>query len=101
MSAENPTVEAEVVAEPEIVEEKTGEEAVESKYISGEIRIIADGKTGAISVVHPENMITAMGMIEMAKVVMVDNLKQSMSAPRRPTIVPAGAEALKHLGKPH
>lgn len=95
MSTENP------IAEPEIVEEKTGD-AAPSKYISGEIRIVADGKTGAILVDHPENMITAMGMIEMAKVVMIDNLKQSLSAtPKRPAIVPAGADALKHLGKPH
>lgn len=91
MTAENPVVEAEVV-------EAKKEEVVASKFIGGEIRIIADGNTGAISVEHPENMIAAMGLLEMAKVIMVDNLKNSMNAaPKRPAIIPAGAEALKHL----
>lgn len=95
MSTEQPIVEAEVVEEKV---EDTVKEAPVSKFIGGEIRIIADGKTGAISVTHPENMITAMGLIEMAKVIMADNLKNSMTQPpKRPAIIPAGADALKHL----
>lgn len=74
----------------EKVEKETG------PYLGAEIRIIADAKTGGIFVSAPENMITAFGLLEMAKVILVDRQKQALKT--QPAIKPATTDDLKRLG---
>lgn len=69
------------------------------KFIGGTITIVADPNTGALSVDAPDNLVIALGLLEMGKAILiqrqVDNMKAQPKA--SPRIVPAGMDALKNL----
>jgi hypothetical protein len=70
----------------------------DQQLIAGEVHILVDQTTGAISVNAPANMVVALGLIEMAKIILADNHKANLAAaPRDPQIIKAGMEALDKL----
>ncbi len=95
--------EPEVAAEvsPEAVE-KTAQEVVNDKLIQGEIHI-ATMPDGSMQVAYPQNIVAALGLIEIAKEMMLEayresNKKANAAARQRPpAIIPAGADAIKNL----
>lgn len=78
------------------VQDKAKEEPV-TQYIGGELHIVADAKTGQIGVNAPPNIIVALGLLELAKVIIVDKQKEAMRA--QPTIVPAHPNDLNVLNR--
>lgn len=70
-----PTAEAQVP-----VPEKTEEAAVpqQLRLIGGEIHIRADARTGAISVNAPPNMIVALGLMEVAKAILIQKQQEQL-----------------------
>lgn len=82
-----------------VVKEVEKEEAVQEKttglFVGGEVRIVADGKTGGISVQAPENMVVALGLLELAKVILVEKKKEDMKT--APVVKPATAAELAAL----
>ena len=93
---------------PEAPVPETKEEAAPApKYAGGEIHIIADGNTGAMSVTAPPDLIIALGILEVAKAFLVDNMKQKVAQAQRdaaalvarPAIVPASSGQLKDLDR--
>lgn len=89
MSSNEEAVKEEVSAAPEPIQ-----------TLGGEIHIVADGKTGAVSVQAPPNLAIALGLIELAKVVLVQQHLESMRAQqarRPPAIIPAGMDVIKNL----
>lgn len=83
--------------EAEVVEPETRTQQIN---LGGEIHIVADARTGAISVNAPENMVVALGLIEVAKQILNDEHKKRMQkAALSPTIMRAGQDALNALKK--
>lgn len=73
------------------------------QLIGGEIHIIADAKTGSISVNSPQNFVAALGLLEVAKVIMTQQHLENVKANDRrrpPAIIPAGMDAIKNLRRP-
>lgn len=74
---------------------------VAGNYIGGKIEIIADAKTGAISVSHPQNIILALGIIETAKSIIVQKQQEAIrkvqEAMLNPKIFRAGPQDVKNL----
>lgn len=64
------------------------------KFIAGEIKIVVDGRTGAISVNHPQNIIVALGILETAKAMIIEKqqklVAQMQEAVLNPKIVRPG-----------
>lgn len=77
---------------------KEKEVAAPQPVIAGEIHIVTDPATGAISVNAPLNVVAALGLIEVAKAIIMENHRQNLQrqAPS-PRIVKAGADALAKL----
>lgn len=69
-------------------------------YIGGELTITADPRTGGMSVSAPENMVVAMGLLEMAKVILVDRQRRQQALQDRPAIARPGAADLARLARP-
>jgi len=95
-------------AEAGALEPKVEEEIAKApKYAGGEIHIVADGNTGAMSVTAPPDLIIALGILEVAKAFLVDNMKQKVAQAQRdaaalvarPAIVPASSGQLKDLDR--
>lgn len=78
------------VREGELVNE-TPETAVKaaSNYIGGTIKIVADAKTGAISVEHPQNVIIALGIIETAKSIIVQKQQEAVAKMQEAMLKPS------------
>lgn len=66
------------------------------RIITGEIHIIVDDKTGAVMVNAPANKLIAYGLLELAKEIIS---KQSAPKAPQPSILRAGADALKTLDR--
>ena len=69
-------------------------------FIGGEVHIIADPKTGQMSIKAPQNLVVALGILETAKVMIIDDMKQKaqrMAIAPRPAIIPANGAQLKDL----
>ena len=82
----------------EAIAEKKEEIEAEAKvpqYIQGEIHIEADGATGGISVDAPQNLIIALGLLETAKVILVQRQQQAMRAAEQPRILRGDVSILK------
>lgn len=81
----------------EVAEKEVQEQAEEKKgkFIGGKILIVADAQTGGIHVDAPANLLVAMGMLEIAKCVLVQ--RQAADMKDEPTIKVATADDLKAL----
>ena len=72
-------------------------------FIGGEVHILADPKTGRMSIKAPQNLVVALGILETAKVMIIDDMKAKSAAAQaaaiapRPTIIPANGAQLKDL----
>jgi hypothetical protein len=73
---------------------------VADQFIGGEIHIIADAKTGAISINSPKNLIIALGILETAKVIMIKKQQDAMTAATRPSILRASPADVPKLVRP-
>lgn len=83
---------------PEIVDAAPADAQPVGRFIGAEIHIVSDAVTGAIRVNAPPNSIVALGLMEVAKDILLDNQKEAAKkAP--PRIIPAGADALANLRK--
>lgn len=89
---------AEVKPEP-VAEENP---VVAGNFIGGEIHIIADARTGSIQVNAPQNLVIAFGLIEAAKMILVQRQQELMkkNGLRQPEIVRPGADAMAKLSRP-
>lgn len=54
------------------------DEAPQGKFLSGELHVIANADTGAISVSAPFNDIIALGLLEMARIAITDRHHEQM-----------------------
>ena len=75
-------------------------EPAHTKFAGGEIHIVADGNTGAMNIQAPPDLIVALGILEVAKVMIISNMQQKVAASRiapRPAIIPANGAQLKDL----
>jgi hypothetical protein len=79
----------------EVAEKETAEEQRKGKFIGGKILIVADSETGGIHVDAPANLLVAMGMLEIAKCVLVQRQQGEMKD--EPTIKVATPGDLKAL----
>lgn len=77
----------------EIIEAPTKAEA--PQFVGGEIHIIANPVDGSIRVNAPANLIEAFGLLEMAKVILLDSHNKKQS--NKPQIVPANQGDLENL----
>lgn len=88
----------------EVKEEEVTEVPVNtgSQLIGGEVHILADGKTGGINVKAPQNLAVALGLIELAKVVLVQQHLDLMRAADqvKPAIVRAQPDDVRKLVRP-
>jgi len=82
------------------MEDKAEAGKPEGQFVGGEVRILADAGTGAISVSAPQNLLVALGMLEMAKVVMVAQHQEAVRAAERPAIVRPGSADLAKVARP-
>lgn len=74
------------------------EGAAPQPVIAGEVHIVTDPATGAISVNAPLNVVAALGLIEVAKAIIMENHRQNLQKQAvSPRIVKAGADALAKL----
>ncbi len=95
---ENGVKDAEIV---EVNDAKSAENKV-TPFIGGEVHIIADGNTGAVSIQAPEKIIIALGILEAGKAILIDSMnKQAARASEamlsRPAIIPATGAQLTDL----
>lgn len=86
-----------IEAKPEVVAEE--KPVVPGPFLGGEVHIIADAQTGGIQVNAPQNLIIAFGLLEAAKMILVER-QQQMMRKRTPEIVRPGADALSKLSRP-
>lgn len=89
----------ETEVKPEEVKEEAPERA--SQLVGGEIHIVADAHTGAIKVQSPPNLVVALGLLETAKAIMIQQHHENMKAAARPTIVRATASDIPKLVRPN
>lgn len=91
------------VVEGQETEKAEEQEQAAPQMIGGEIHIVADARTGSISVSSPQNFVAAMGLLEVAKVIMTQQHLENVKAQERrrpPAIIPAGMDAIKNLRRP-
>ena len=73
-------------------------------YIGGEIRISADPRNGAISVNAPQNIIIALGLLEVAKSILIQKqqeaIKKVQDAQLTPGILRATPQDINKLSRP-
>lgn len=85
------------ISEPEVIEEAP---AVNGQYIGGEVHIIADPKTGAMSINAPQNLIIALGLIEAAKAIIIQKQQEVVNKSRPPMILKPSAMDVNKLVRP-
>ncbi len=96
---------SEQVKEAEVVTSVKEEAAAPAQaFLGGEIHIVSDPKTGQIGVNAPVNIVVALGLIEVAKSIIIANNERNVAdaqkaALARPAIIPAGSGALQELDK--
>lgn len=83
-------------------QEKVKEEVTPTPgLVYGEVHIVVDPKTGAMSVNSPPNHLVGLALIEGAKVLIISQMQAAMrQASQPPTIVRAGAHDLSKLPRP-
>lgn len=93
----NEIVDAEVVGMDKV-------DTTTQKYIGGKIEIVADGVTGGMSVSHPENIIVALGILEVAKAMIIEKQQKLVAkmqeAALAPRIMRAGPQDIPKLVRP-
>ena len=94
--------EAEAEAVPDV---KNADDNLKPKggYIGGEITIITDARTGAMSVNAPGNLMIALGMLEVAKAILIERQQKAVAkmqeAKLGPAIVRADPQQIAKLGR--
>jgi len=68
--------------------------------LGGVIHIVADAKTGEMNVSAPPNLAVALGLIELAKVVLVQQYIDNSKAAAQPKIVRAQPDDIRKLVRP-
>jgi hypothetical protein len=79
--------------------EAAPQDKVMMPMFGGEIRIVADAKTGSIMVNAPPNLLLALGMLDAAKFILVQKQQEDLAARNAPKIKPATPEDLARLAK--
>lgn len=74
-------------------------------FVGGEVHIISNAKDGSMQVSAPQNLVLALGLIEVAKAILIQKQQQTMRATqeealRRPAIVRAGPQDVSKLARP-
>lgn len=72
----------------------------QGQFIGGEIRIVADARTGSINVQAPANLLVAFGMLEAAKVVLVQQQQEAMARAAAPAIKRASLADIPRIVRP-
>lgn len=65
------------------------DQAQATKFIGGEVRILANPNTGEIMVNAPPNIMVAFGLLEMAKLILTEKHREAMQSRPRPAILTA------------
>ena len=69
-----------------MAEEQVAEVSQEQpKFVSGEVHVVVDPKDGSFHISAPENIVLALGILETAKVILIDQQKQRMEKKSVPT----------------
>jgi len=68
-------------------------------FVGGEIRIIANPQDGSIRVSSPPNLLIALGMLETAKFILVQQQQKQMEDALNPKIKPATVADIAALDK--
>jgi hypothetical protein len=71
-----------------------------AQLIGGEIHIIADARTGGINVQSPPNLVVALGLLETAKVIIIQKHVDAMRAAEKPKILRASPQDIPKLVRP-
>lgn len=69
-----------------------------NQFVGGEIHIVADGKSGGISVSAPPNMVVAFGLLEVAKAILMEKQRENAAA-KAPVVRPATMADVKALDR--
>lgn len=85
---------------PEIVEAVEENPPARAQFLGGEVHITADAATGGITVKSPPNLLLALGIIETAKAILIQQHTEAMQRAARPAIVRAGPQDIPKLHRP-